>query len=78
MTWDDPWPKASERQHRQLVVKTVSCFPRDLIVQEGSYCLLGDAGSRWLQPSRQVFRRHPDRPVFRQILGSVSQFEKAI
>jgi len=65
---------------RTIIVETASRFARDLIVQETGYRLLRDAGITLIAAdSPDAFLdATPTAVMIRQILGSVSQFEKAM
>jgi DNA invertase Pin-like site-specific DNA recombinase len=65
---------------RTVIVETASRFARDLIVQETGYRLLRDAGITLIAAdSPDSFPDEtPTAVMIRQILGSVSQFEKAM
>ena len=65
---------------RTVIVETASRFARDLIVQETGWRLLRDAGITLIaadSPSG-FLDDTPTAVMIRQILGSVSQFEKAM
>jgi DNA invertase Pin-like site-specific DNA recombinase len=65
---------------RTIIVETVSRFARDLIVQETGWRFLKDAGITLIAAdSPDAFLDDtPTAVMVRQILGSVSQFEKAM
>jgi DNA invertase Pin-like site-specific DNA recombinase len=65
---------------RTIIVETASRFARDLIVQETGWRLLQDAGITLIAAdSPDAFLDDtPTAVMIRQILGSVSQFEKAM
>jgi DNA invertase Pin-like site-specific DNA recombinase len=65
---------------RTIIVETASRFARDLIVQEIGYRFLRDAGIALIAAdSPDAFLDDtPSATMIRQILGSVSQFEKAM
>jgi DNA invertase Pin-like site-specific DNA recombinase len=65
---------------RTIIVETASRFARDLITQETGYRFLRDAGITLIAAdSPDAFLDDtPTAVMIRQILGSVSQFEKAI
>ena len=65
---------------RTILVETASRFARDLIVQETGFRLLRDAGITLVAvDSPDAFLDDtPTAVMIRQILGSVSQFEKAM
>lgn len=65
---------------RTIIVETASRFARDLIVQETGYRFLRDAGITLIAAdSPNAFLDDtPTAVMIRQILGSVSQFEKAM
>ncbi len=65
---------------RTIVVETASRFARDLIVQETGWRYLKDAGITLIAAdSPDAFLDEtPTAVMIRQILGSVSQFEKAM
>jgi DNA invertase Pin-like site-specific DNA recombinase len=65
---------------RTIIVETASRFARDLIVQETGYRFLRDAGITLIAAdSPDAFLDDtPTATMIRQILGSVSQFEKAM
>jgi DNA invertase Pin-like site-specific DNA recombinase len=65
---------------RTIIVETASRFARDLIVQETGWRLLRDAGITLIAAdSPDAFLDDtPTAVMIRQILGSVSQFEKAM
>ena len=65
---------------RTIIVETASRFARDLIVQETGWRFLKDAGITLIAAdSPDAFLDDtPTAVMIRQILGSVSQFEKAM
>jgi DNA invertase Pin-like site-specific DNA recombinase len=65
---------------RTIIVETASRFARDLIVQETGWQYLKDAGITLIAAdSPEAFLDDtPTAVMIRQILGSVSQFEKAV
>jgi DNA invertase Pin-like site-specific DNA recombinase len=65
---------------RTIIVETANRFARDLIVQETGWRLLRDAGITLIAAdSPDAFLDEtPTAVMIRQILGSVSQFEKAM
>jgi DNA invertase Pin-like site-specific DNA recombinase len=65
---------------RTIIVETSSRFARDLIVQETGWRFLRDAGITLIAAdSPDAFLDEtPTAVMIRQILGSVSQFEKAM
>jgi DNA invertase Pin-like site-specific DNA recombinase len=65
---------------RTIIVETASRFARDLIVQETGWRYLRDAGITLIAAdSPEAFLDDtPTAVMIRQILGSVSQFEKAM
>jgi DNA invertase Pin-like site-specific DNA recombinase len=65
---------------RTIIVETASRFARDLIVQETGWRYLKDAGITLVAAdSPDAFLDDtPTAVMIRQILGSVSQFEKAM
>ena len=65
---------------RTIIVETASRFARDLIVQETGWQFLKDAGITLIAAdSPDAFLDDtPTAVMIRQILGSVSQFEKAM
>jgi DNA invertase Pin-like site-specific DNA recombinase len=65
---------------RTIIVETASRFARDLIVQETGWRFLKDAGITLIAAdSPDAFLDEtPTAVMIRQILGSVSQFEKAM
>lgn len=65
---------------RTIIVETANRFARDLIVQETGWRLLKDAGITLIAAdSPDAFLDEtPTAVMIRQILGSVSQFEKAM
>jgi hypothetical protein len=65
---------------RAIIVETASRFARDLIVQETGWRFLRDAGITLIaSDSPEAFLDEtPTAVMIRQILGSVSQFEKAM
>ena len=65
---------------RTIIVETANRFARDLIVQETGYRMLRDAGiSLIAADSPDTFIDDtPTAVLIRQILGAVSQFEKAM
>jgi DNA invertase Pin-like site-specific DNA recombinase len=65
---------------RTIIVETASRFARDLIVQETGWRMLRDAGVTLIAAdSPEAFLDDtPTATMIRQILGSVSQFEKAM
>ena len=65
---------------RTIIVETASRFARDLIVQETGFRFLRDAGIALIAAdSPDAFLDDtPTATMIRQILGSVSQFEKAM
>lgn len=65
---------------RTIIVETASRFARDLIVQETGWRMLTDAGITLIAAdSPDCFQDDtPTAVMIRQILGSVSQFEKAM
>jgi DNA invertase Pin-like site-specific DNA recombinase len=65
---------------RTIIVETASRFARDLIVQETGFRFLRDAGITLIAAdSPDAFLDDtPTAAMIRQILGSVSQFEKAM
>lgn len=65
---------------RTIIVETASRFARDLIVQETGWRYLRDAGINLIAAdSPEAFLDEtPTAVMIRQILGSVSQFEKAM
>ena len=65
---------------RRVIVETASRFARDLIVQETGWRLLRDAGITLIAADSPggFLDDTPTAVMIRQILGSVSQFEKAM
>src|SRR3954467_10800046 len=65
---------------RTIIVETASRFARDLIVQETGWRFLKEAGTTLIaSDSPDAFLDDtPTAVMIRQILGSVSQFEKAM
>ena len=65
---------------RTIIVETASRFARDLIVQETGWRLLRDAGITLIAADSPggFLDDTPTAVMIRQILGSVSQFEKAM
>jgi DNA invertase Pin-like site-specific DNA recombinase len=65
---------------KTIIVETASRFARDLIVQETGYRMLRDAGIALIAAdSPDAFVDDtPTAVLIRQILGAVSQFEKAM
>ncbi|SHN83579.1 recombinase family protein [Bradyrhizobium erythrophlei] len=65
---------------RTIIVETANRFARDLIVQETGWRYLRDAGINLIAAdSPEAFLDEtPTAVMIRQILGSVSQFEKAM
>src|SRR3954447_17598330 len=65
---------------RTIIVETVNRFARDLIVQETGYRMLRDSGIALIAAdSPDTFIDDaPTAVLIRQILGAVSQFEKAM
>jgi DNA invertase Pin-like site-specific DNA recombinase len=65
---------------RTVIVETSSRFARDLIVAETGYRLLRDAGITLIAADSpdSFLDETPTAVMIRQILGSVSQFEKAM
>jgi DNA invertase Pin-like site-specific DNA recombinase len=64
---------------RTIIVETASRFARDLIVQETGWRMLKDAGITLIAAGPGAFLDDtPTAVMIRQILGSVSQFEKAM
>jgi DNA invertase Pin-like site-specific DNA recombinase len=65
---------------RTIIVETASRFARDLIVQETGWRMLREAGITLIAAdSPEAFLDDtPTAVMIRQILGSVSQFEKAM
>lgn len=65
---------------RTILVETASRFARDLIIQETGWRMLRDAGITLIAAdSPEAFLDDtPTAVMIRQILGSVSQFEKAM
>jgi DNA invertase Pin-like site-specific DNA recombinase len=65
---------------RTIIVETASRFARDLIVQETGYRMLREAGVALIAAdSPEAFLDDtPTAVMIRQILGAVSQFEKAM
>ena len=63
-----------------IIVETASRFARDLIVQETGYRLLRDQGITLIaSDSPEAFLDDtPTAVLIRQVLGAVSQFEKAM
>ena len=63
-----------------IIVETASRFARDLIVQETGYRLLRDQGIMLIaSDSPEAFLDDtPTAVLIRQVLGAVSQFEKAM
>jgi DNA invertase Pin-like site-specific DNA recombinase len=65
---------------RMIVVETASRFARDLMVQEVGYAMLKERGITLIAADRPdaFLDDTPTSVMIRQILGSVSQFEKAM
>jgi DNA invertase Pin-like site-specific DNA recombinase len=65
---------------RMIIVETASRFARDLIVQETGWRFLRDAGITLIAADSPgaFLDDTPTAVMIRQILGSVSQFEKAM
>jgi DNA invertase Pin-like site-specific DNA recombinase len=65
---------------RTILVETASRFARDLIVQETGWRFLKDAGITLIAVDSPdaLLDDTPTAVMIRQILGSVSQFEKAM
>jgi DNA invertase Pin-like site-specific DNA recombinase len=65
---------------RTIIVETASRFARDLIVQETGWRMLKDAGITLIAADSpgSFLDDTPTAVMIRQILGSVSQFEKAM
>src|SRR5580700_11837239 len=64
---------------RTIIVETANRFARDLIVQETGYSYLRDLGYTLIAADDpdSFTEETPTRTLIRQILGAVSQFEKA-
>jgi len=65
---------------RTIVVETANRFARDLMVQEVGYAMLKERGIELIAADRPdaFLDDTPTSVMIRQILGSVSQFEKAM
>lgn len=65
---------------RTIIVETASRFARDLIVQETGWRMLRDAGVTLIAADspESFLDDTPTATMLRQILGAVSQFEKAM
>ena len=65
---------------RTIVVETANRFARDLMVQEVGYAMLKERGITLIAADRPdaFLDDTPTAMLIRQILGSVSQFEKAM
>jgi DNA invertase Pin-like site-specific DNA recombinase len=65
---------------RTIVVETASRFARDLIIQETGFAMLRDRGITLIAAdSPEAFLDDtPTAVLIRQVLGAVSQFEKAM
>ena len=65
---------------RVIIVETANRFARDLIVQETGYALLKDQGIELIAADKPdaFLDDTPTAILIRQVLGAVSQFEKAM
>ena len=65
---------------RTIVVETANRFARDLIVQETGYAMLKERGIELIAADKPdaFLDDTPTATLIRQILGAVSQFEKAM
>jgi DNA invertase Pin-like site-specific DNA recombinase len=65
---------------RTIIVETANRFARDLIVQETGYAMLKDRGVELIAADKPdaFLDDTPTATLIRQVLGAVSQFEKAM
>ena len=65
---------------RTIIVETASRFARDLIVQEVGYAMLKERGIELIAADKPdaFLDDTPTATLLRQVLGAVSQFEKAM
>ena len=65
---------------KTIVVETASRFARDLIVQETGYAMLKERGIELIAADKPdaFLDDGPTATLIRQVLGAVSQFEKAM
>lgn len=65
---------------RTIIVETASRFARDLIVQETGHAMLGERGITLIAADSpdSFLDDTPTAVLIRQVLGAVSQFEKAM
>ena len=65
---------------RTIVVETANRFARDLIVQETGYAMLKERGIELIAADKPdaFLDDTPTATLIRQVLGAVSQFEKAM
>jgi DNA invertase Pin-like site-specific DNA recombinase len=65
---------------RTIIVETANRFARDLIVQETGYAMLKGQGVELIAADKPdaFLDDTPTATLIRQVLGAVSQFEKAI
>ena len=65
---------------RTIVVETANRFARDLIVQETGYAMLKDRGIELIAADKPdaFLDDTPTAKLIRQVLGAVSEFEKAM
>lgn len=65
---------------RTIIVETANRFARDLIVQETGYAMLAERGIRLIAADSpdSFLDDTPTATLIRQVLGAVSQFEKAM
>ena len=65
---------------RTIVVETANRFARDLMVQEVGYAMLKERGIELIAADKPdaFLDDTPTATLIRQVLGAVSQFEKAM
>ncbi|MFL4990414.1 MAG: recombinase family protein, partial [Microvirga sp.] len=65
---------------RTIIVETANRFARDLIVQETGYAMLTERGVELIAADKPdaFLDDTPTATLIRQVLGAVSQFEKAM
>ena len=65
---------------RTIIVETANCFARDLIGQKTGYALLKEQGIELIAADKPdaFLDDTPTAILIRQVLGAVSQFEKAM
>jgi DNA invertase Pin-like site-specific DNA recombinase len=72
--------RTSSAANVTIVVETASRFARDLIVQETGYAMLKERGIELIAADKPdaFLDDGPTATLIRQVLGAVSQFEKAM